>query len=855
MENMLILATMDFAFFKAVFLCAIALGLIIFIHELGHFLVAKACGVRCDKFYIGFDFFGLKLLKFKYGETEYGIGVFPLGGYVKMLGQEDNPGETRERIAKAEAARKILQQDRDSFLKEMKSLPQTNDSDAPTAEGPFTEEEIAAAEKQIDEDIEAAKNLINDPRSYQAKSVPQRLAIIVAGVTMNVILAFIAAVCAFMLGTFKIPCEIGSVHPGQAAWEAGLQADDRLLQIEKNELTYFDDISKNVMLGNRLDDGIQILVKRNNLPTDFAVTAFPKKYSLSPMLGATQSVVPVLGELPVTPASPASTMERELLPGDVLVGINDRPVKSNLDYQKALYATTGENVTFKFLRPSEEAQEKRREALKELKLGDYAEEEIIEADYVQNAEEFQVMAAPMKARNFGIVLAMGPVQSIRSNQNGLEGAGRAGIQVGDLIVGFEMTIDGKPQMIRNPDPMKLPFMIQTQTRFLANQAAAKKLNAAATKAQATSEAQAISENQASDAVNASETVEIAETPQTADAPQTEAEKALATVISTFQPADASTQSAEEKPEPLKFIILKKESGKEETVLVEFSQDVFSADQYLFGCGEVLPEIGLTYEIKPEAAAVLPGTEAEKIGVKPGFTMKSIAFTYEEPGKLERTEKEKKIAEQFGKKMIPHIFRPNVATWSMVYHNFMLIYPLLGTKAEIVFEDPATKKTLNASLPLAEYEDAYAYHSDLNFESRRIFIKEGFGNALILGGKETWNSLTLVYQMLGKLFSGQVSVKGLGGPVLIAQVAYSSAREGLSRLLMFVCLISANLAVLNLLPIPVLDGGHVVFLLWEGITGKAPNSTLVVILSYLGLLLFLGLTIFVLGLDLGFIPRF
>lgn len=843
MENMLILAAMDFAFFKAVFLCALALGLIIFIHELGHFLVAKACGVRCDKFYIGFDFFGLKLLKFKYGETEYGIGVFPLGGYVKMLGQEDNPGETRERIAKAEAARKMLQQDRESLLKGLKALPQTNNSETSAIEGPLTEDEIAAAEKRIDEEIEAAKNLINDPRSYQAKSVPQRLAIIVAGVTMNVILAFIAAVGAFMLGTFKIPCEIGSVHPGQAAWEAGLQADDRLIQIEKNELTYFDDISKNVMLGSNLDNGIQIQFERSNSPIALAVKAFPKKCALSPMLGATQSVIPVLDERPVTPASPASATERELLPGDVLIGINDRPIKSNLDYQKALYATTGENVTFKFLRPSKEAQEKRQNALRELKLGDYAGAEMIEAEYIQNAEEFQVMAAPMKARNFGVVLTMGPVQSIRSNLSGLESAGRAGIQVGDLIVGFEMTIDGKTQMIRNPDPMKLPFMVQTQVRHLVNQAAVKKLEdpapvTAETAPPAANQVSSISET----AVSAENTIP--------------AEISPATESSAVSPVQSANQPSTEKSSGLlKFVILKKETGKEETVLVDFSQDVFSADQYLFGCGEVLPEIGLTYEIKPEVAAVLPGTEAEKAGIKPGFTMKSIAFVYEEPSDLELSEKEKKIAEQFSKKMTPHTFRQDIATWSMVYHNFMLIYPLLGTKAEVIFEDPETKKTLNAQLPLAEYEDTYAYHSDLNFEARRVFIKEGFGNALLLGGKETLNSLTLVYQMLGKLFSGQVSVKGLGGPVLIAQVAYSSAKEGISRLLMFVCLISANLAVLNLLPIPVLDGGHVVFLLWEGITGKAPNENLVIILSYLGLLLFLGLTIFVLGLDLGFIPRF
>ncbi len=71
------------------------LGFVIFVHELGHFLVAKACGVKCEKFYLGFDIYGLKFCKFQWGETEYGIGILPLGGYVKMLGQDDNPAHGR----------------------------------------------------------------------------------------------------------------------------------------------------------------------------------------------------------------------------------------------------------------------------------------------------------------------------------------------------------------------------------------------------------------------------------------------------------------------------------------------------------------------------------------------------------------------------------------------------------------------------------------------------------------------------------------------------------------------------------------------------------------------------------------
>src|SRR3972149_1342960 len=75
-----------------ILMVAIGLGLVIFVHELGHFLVAKACGVKCEKFYVGFDIpirmgpirLPRTLWRRKWGETEYGIGIIPLGGYVKM---------------------------------------------------------------------------------------------------------------------------------------------------------------------------------------------------------------------------------------------------------------------------------------------------------------------------------------------------------------------------------------------------------------------------------------------------------------------------------------------------------------------------------------------------------------------------------------------------------------------------------------------------------------------------------------------------------------------------------------------------------------------------------------------------
>lgn len=67
----------------------LGLGLLVFIHELGHFLAARAFGVRVEKFFIFFDFNGIKIFSKKIGDTEYGIGWFPLGGYVKMAGMID----------------------------------------------------------------------------------------------------------------------------------------------------------------------------------------------------------------------------------------------------------------------------------------------------------------------------------------------------------------------------------------------------------------------------------------------------------------------------------------------------------------------------------------------------------------------------------------------------------------------------------------------------------------------------------------------------------------------------------------------------------------------------------------------
>ena len=112
---------------------------------------------------------------------------------------------------------------------------------------------------------------------------------------------------------------------------------------------------------------------------------------------------------------------------------------------------------------------------------------------------------------------------------------------------------------------------------------------------------------------------------------------------------------------------------------------------------------------------------------------------------------------------------------------------------------------------------------------------------------------MVFRFLRKLGT-QIPLTALGGPVTIAQAAGYSAFEGVGKLLLFLTILSANLAVINFLPIPLLDGGHMVFLAWEGLRGRPVSERFVIALHTVGFVFIITLMLFVLALDLKIIPR-
>ncbi|MDH3942325.1 MAG: RIP metalloprotease RseP, partial [Xanthomonadales bacterium] len=138
---------------------------------------------------------------------------------------------------------------------------------------------------------------------------------------------------------------------------------------------------------------------------------------------------------------------------------------------------------------------------------------------------------------------------------------------------------------------------------------------------------------------------------------------------------------------------------------------------------------------------------------------------------------------------------------------------------------------NAEIPAAQRAE---------WERAAIILRlgplEGFGAAI----KETWRLTGSTLGLLARMLTGSASVKNLSGPISIAQFANSSASAGISHFLFFLGAISLSLGILNLLPIPVLDGGHLLYYLIELIKGSPVSEQTQVAGQYFGLLALAGL---------------
>ncbi len=195
--------------------------------------------------------------------------------------------------------------------------------------------------------------------------------------------------------------------------------------------------------------------------------------------------------------------------------------------------------------------------------------------------------------------------------------------------------------------------------------------------------------------------------------------------------------------------------------------------------------------------------------------------------------------------IAHIDDMPIVTWSEMAKA---INASQGKKIDINYVRNGINKTTSL-VPTARIqknifgEDTETYVIGVRASGKTSHVDSSFFEAFFIGAENTWAMVDLTYMSVVKLFQRSVPLDQVGGPIMIAQMVGEQASAGLANVLALAALISVNLAIFNLLPVPVLDGGHIVFLTIEAIIRRPLPIKLRTILGQIGFFLLIGLMVF------------
>lgn len=254
----------------------------------------------------------------------------------------------------------------------------------------------------------------------------------------------------------------------------------------------------------------------------------------------------------------------------------------------------------------------------------------------------------------------------------------------------------------------------------------------------------------------------------------------------------------------------------------------------------LTESDVTYIVMRngnEVTVALPDSALDRIG-KEGFINLGNAV----PSKISRVMEKSPAAEAglMGGDIITSINGDSVSYW------LQLTERIQSSQDSVNLSVLRNEKVLDYTVALTSDKKIGIYAPDPNkiFEIQRF--KYGFFSSLGVGWDRTKETTTGIIQGFGKMFSGSISVReNLGGPVAIASITKEATDAGgMIGFWNITALLSITLAIMNILPIPVLDGGHLMFLIYEGITRKEPSPKVRMALQQIGFLLIIALFIFV-----------
>jgi regulator of sigma E protease len=279
---------------KTIFYFAITIGVLVLVHEFGHFIAAKLSKMRVEVFSIGF---GARLFGKKIGETDYRISAFPLGGYVKISGM-------------------------------------------------------------VDESLDAGFiGSEPKPYEFRSKPFYQKFFVITAGVLMNMLLAIFLFWLIFMIEgkTFRDVTEVGYVIPNSPGYEAGFKEGDKILSINGKKVRYWDDIFRIAFI-DELTSDLNFEVQRGDEKVLISIPrAKISEFSLDESIGIlplhTETMV-----MAVEPGRPAEKVG--IQPKDIILAVNNEKIYTPAQLTSIIKSNAGKEITIKIKRDGKELLQK-----------------------------------------------------------------------------------------------------------------------------------------------------------------------------------------------------------------------------------------------------------------------------------------------------------------------------------------------------------------------------------------------------------------------------------------------------------------------------------------------------------------
>lgn len=708
-----------------------AFSVLIFVHELGHYIAARVTGVRVERFFVGFDIFGLAIQK-EYKGTVYGIGILPLGGYCALAGQNDDPRKERR---------------------------------------------------------------TDSPDELQAKPLWARGLVFSGGVIMNFAFGFLVLVAAFMYGIPFIPPILGSLDPSGPAAVHGFVPGDRILRVDGRAIGSFEEASEAIALagaGGEMD----VDVERPTADGGSEQLTIRVKGRASNMRGNLNSIGAdpersrIVGGVVEDPVF-AGLLRGRLGVGDEILAVDGTPIPVN----------QGQRIqTLLADRPGREIPltvRSRDGSIRDVSvpLETYGEWDL--------------------GLRFGVVIS-----GVRPDGP----AARAGLQVGDVVVAYQRPDDEKPQRLLS-------------TRHFMDVVAAAALNPV--------ETSYVRDGKTSVAIIApalrpldsgadpeSDTLLGVEGTMDGDA------GFLVSAVLPDSPAAGILREGDRitalgsRPLPRgKNLREAVEAAASRTVRLFVSRTA-GESQIMPAPRKDVPEANLALRISPRinpdfrrAMIGVDLTSGPVVAVEPG----SFAETHLGGGQL------------LGARLASLMYSPDLDTTTLRF-LFPETSPYGGGLKTFVVETPeeirrnpavaGLRSRLPVSLKTAE-------------EVVPLAFMPAVGAAAV-----KWVDLSLmVYRVLHKLVIRALPLDAVGGPVQLFRIIKIADDRGFAYFLYILALISVNLGVCNLLPFPVLDGGHLMFLLIEWIIGRPPPLLVRETAQWIGLACLLALMLTVTGYDL------